>query len=109
MPIYEYRCQACQHELEIIQKVSDAPMTCCPACGKESLTKLISRGSFQLKGTGWYATDYKDSGKKVEPKAEPKTETATDTKTEVKATEKKESKSEPTSKTPTTTTSSEAA
>jgi len=64
MPIYEYRCEACGHGLEAIQKFSDAPLTECPECGKASLQKLISAPSFHLKGSGWYQTDFKNSGKK---------------------------------------------
>jgi putative FmdB family regulatory protein len=61
MPIYEYKCQTCGHQLEAIQKISDSPLTDCPKCGKNSLGKEISATRFQLKGTGWYATDYKNS------------------------------------------------
>jgi putative FmdB family regulatory protein len=64
MPIYEYQCEACGHQLEAIQKVSDAPLRDCPACGEPRLRKLISAAGFRLKGTGWYATDFRDSGKK---------------------------------------------
>ncbi|MCL1031632.1 FmdB family zinc ribbon protein [Serratia silvae] len=63
MPIYEYACGSCQHRLEKLQKFSDAPLTQCPACGQPALTKLISASGFQLKGTGWYATDFKPGGK----------------------------------------------
>ncbi|HTS24098.1 MAG TPA: zinc ribbon domain-containing protein [Casimicrobiaceae bacterium] len=63
MPIYEYRCGACGHELEALQKLSEPPLSECPACRKRSLTKLISAVGFQLKGSGWYATDFKSSGK----------------------------------------------
>ena len=59
MPIYEYACQACGHALEVIQKMSDAPLKDCPACGKPQLKKLMSASGFQLKGSGWYATDHK--------------------------------------------------
>jgi putative FmdB family regulatory protein len=59
MPIYEYRCASCGHQLEAIQKMSDEPLKDCPACGKADLKKLISAGGFQLKGKGWYATDFK--------------------------------------------------
>lgn len=72
MPIYEYKCRACGHQLEAIQKISDPPLTLCPTCQKDQLEKLISASSFQLKGTGWYATDYRDKGKPV--KTEDKTE-----------------------------------
>lgn len=68
MPIYEYQCRACGHQLEAIQKVSDAPLKQCPKCHKKQLKKLISKTAFQLKGTGWYETDF--SGKKKESKPE---------------------------------------
>jgi putative FmdB family regulatory protein len=70
MPIYEYRCSACRHELEAIQKFADAPLVTCPACGKDALTKLVSAAGFQLKGSGWYQTDFKSSGAKPAPKAD---------------------------------------
>ena len=63
MPIYEYQCGACGHLLETLQKVSEPPLTTCPACGAEALKKLISAAAFRLKGGGWYETDFK-SGKK---------------------------------------------
>lgn len=63
MPIYEYECRQCGHRLEQIQKVGDAPLTLCPQCGQKSLQKCVSLPSFQLKGSGWYATDYKNKGK----------------------------------------------
>lgn len=63
MPIYEYACSACGHRLEAIQKMSEAPLTHCPACGKPELKKLLSAAGFQLKGSGWYQTDFKDKGK----------------------------------------------
>jgi len=64
MPIYEYQCQSCQHELEALQKVSDAPLRECPACGAGELRKKISAAAFRLKGGGWYETDFKTGGKK---------------------------------------------
>lgn len=64
MPIYEYRCEECGHELEKLQKVSDAPLTDCPACGQPTLKKLISAAGFRLKGGGWYETDFKSGEKK---------------------------------------------
>ena len=60
MPIYEYACSECGHQLEAIQKVSDPPLTECPSCGGETLKKQISKVAFRLKGTGWYETDFKD-------------------------------------------------
>lgn len=59
MPIYEYRCSACGHELEALQKFSDAPLTTCPSCNAATLVKLVSAAGFQLKGSGWYVTDFK--------------------------------------------------
>jgi len=64
MPIYEYRCGSCGHELETIQKISDAPLTDCPKCGASALTKKVSAAGFRLKGGGWYETDFKSKGKK---------------------------------------------
>lgn len=64
MPIYEYRCDACAHELEAIQKMSDSPLVDCPNCETPSLKKRISAAAFRLKGGGWYETDFKSSGKK---------------------------------------------
>jgi putative FmdB family regulatory protein len=90
MPIYEYRCSECGQDHEVLQKVSEPPLTECPACGKPALQKQLSAAGFQLKGSGWYATDFKGSGKKpVEKKAEAKTEA----KTEIKAETKSETKS----------------
>jgi len=59
MPIYEYRCTSCGIEKEVMQKMSDAPLTTCPDCGKETFAKQLSAAGFQLKGSGWYATDFK--------------------------------------------------
>jgi len=63
MPIYEYKCTSCGHKKEVLQKMSDAPLKECPACGKATLSKLISAAGFQLKGSGWYATDFKGGSK----------------------------------------------
>jgi putative FmdB family regulatory protein len=85
MPIYEYRCGACGQEHESLRKVSEPPLVDCPACGKPALQKLMSAAGFQLKGSGWYATDFKGAGKKpAEKKTEAKTETKTETKSETK-------------------------
>ncbi len=64
MPIYEYRCESCGHALEKMQKLADAPLTDCPACGQPTLKKLISAAGFRLKGSGWYETDFKQGDKK---------------------------------------------
>lgn len=80
MPIYEYRCSHCGHQLEALQRFADAPLVECPACGKKSLTKLLSVVGFQLKGSGWYATDFKHSGAKPADKAAAKPETGAEAK-----------------------------
>lgn len=66
MPIYEYRCDACGHELDELQKLSDAPLKECPKCGKPALVKQVTAAAFHLKGGGWYATDFKGGPKKEE-------------------------------------------
>jgi len=75
MPIYEYRCDACGFQKEFLQKMSDATLTTCPECKKESFSKMLSAAGFQLKGSGWYATDFKSGTAK--PKEEKKAEPAT--------------------------------
>lgn len=75
MPIYEYQCTACGHHLESFQKMSDEPLKDCPECHKATLQKQISAAGFQLKGTGWYATDFRNKGK---PESTKPTETKTD-------------------------------
>jgi len=64
MPIYEYECSACRHELEVLQKISDQPLTDCPSCKAPKLVKKISAAGFRLKGSGWYETDFKTGNKK---------------------------------------------
>ena len=70
MPIYEYRCGSCGVQKDIMQKISEAPLTVCPECGKPTFSKQLSAAGFQLKGSGWYVTDFKDSGGKSESKSE---------------------------------------
>ena len=70
MPIYEYLCQSCGHHLEALQKMSEDPLAYCPECGEESLKKKVSAAAFRLKGSGWYETDFKDSGKEKPKSAE---------------------------------------
>ena len=121
MPIYEYRCSACGHQDDHLQKLSEAPLTKCPSCGKKKYQKQLTAAGFQLKGSGWYATDFK-GGKtaeantetkadaKTEAKAEAKTEAKTESKAEAKTESKAETKSEaktetkPAKKTPASTT-----
>ena len=62
MPLYEYRCEACGHQFEVIQKFSDEPIAVCPKCGSGPVVKLLSSPAFQFKGTGWYITDYARKG-----------------------------------------------
>jgi putative FmdB family regulatory protein len=64
MPIYEYQCQSCGKEMEVLQKISDEPLLECPECGQPSLKKKVTAAAFRLKGGGWYETDFKTSNKK---------------------------------------------
>jgi putative FmdB family regulatory protein len=64
MPIYEYRCQSCGHDIEKLQRINDEPLKDCPDCGKPELVRLVSAAGFRLKGAGWYETDFKKTGKK---------------------------------------------
>ena len=99
MPIYEYLCSACGHQEDHLQKISEPALAKCPACGKKKYTKQLTAAGFQLKGSGWYATDFKSGPKKSEDakpeakaeakKDETKTEAKTETKTETKAEKKK--------------------
>ena len=68
MPIYGYQCQACGHEFELMQKMSDPAPSACPVCGKPEVRKQLSAAGFQLKGSGWYATDFKGGDKKSSEK-----------------------------------------
>ena len=87
MPIYEYQCENCGHELEALQKMSDPALVDCPECKTPKLKKLISAAGFRLKGSGWYETDFKNSGKKPEKKAaEGKSDSKDTKKTESKTT-----------------------
>jgi putative FmdB family regulatory protein len=99
MPIYEYRCDACGHQEDHLQKLSEPALTKCPACGKKKYRKQLTAAGFQLKGSGWYATDFKSAGKKAdeakpEAKADAKPEAKTETKTEAKKETKTETKPE---------------
>jgi putative FmdB family regulatory protein len=76
MPIYAYRCQDCGHEVEVLQKISDPPLSDCPACRHPSLVKKVTAAGFQLKGSGWYATDFKNNG--TQPKEAKAEGTSTD-------------------------------
>lgn len=80
MPIYAYRCGTCGHAKDVLQKISDAPLTVCPACGAQAFAKQVTAAGFQLKGSGWYVTDFRGgaSGAAPAPAAQdaPKTEAA---------------------------------
>ena len=93
MPLYEYRCSGCGHQQEFLQKWSDEPLTVCTSCGKPTFQKMLTAAGFQLKGSGWYATDFKNGGAKPaaktdakgEAKADAKVESPSDTKSDGKA------------------------
>ncbi len=70
MPIYAYACSACGHAEDVMQKMSDAPLTTCPKCGADRFGKQLTAAGFALKGTGWYATDFKGGSKPAEKKEE---------------------------------------
>ena len=70
MPIYAYRCTECGHELDVLQKISEAQLTDCPACHRPALTKKLTAAGFQLKGSGWYVTDFRDKASKKDAKAD---------------------------------------
>lgn len=83
MPFYEYKCNACGARTEALQKMQDAPLVDCPECGKPALQKIVSAPAFSLKGTGWYATDFKDNNKtKDKQKGETNTVTNSENKKE---------------------------
>jgi putative FmdB family regulatory protein len=104
MPFYEYQCSSCSHHVEVLQKISDAPLRKCPDCGKQALKRLISAPVFRLKGGGWYETDFKSDGeqkrnlagreeggesKPEETKSDAKADAKTDAKSDAKPAETK--------------------
>ena len=95
MPIYAYRCANCGHAQDVLQKMSDPLLTKCPACGADAFSKQVTAAGFQLKGSGWYVTDFR-GGKKSdgEAKAGAKGEAQADSKTDAKAESKSDVKSE---------------
>lgn len=106
MPIYEYRCSSCAFEEEYLQKMNSPLLSVCPKCSQATFTKKLTAAGFQLKGSGWYATDFKNSGGKPkeatkaategasnETKSETKSEASNETKTETKSESKSETKS----------------
>lgn len=91
MPIYAYACKQCDHTLDALQKIADAPLVECPSCGEASLKRLLSAPRFRLKGQGWYETDFKKdnqrniAGEKEAKKSENKSDKKSDTKSTDKA------------------------
>jgi putative FmdB family regulatory protein len=77
MPIYAYKCSACGHAQDVLQKMSDEPLTVCPACHGATYSKQVTAAGFQLKGSGWYVTDFRDGGKKADKSADKAADTST--------------------------------
>jgi len=75
MPIYAYKCSACGHAQDVLQKMSDDPLTVCPACHGATYAKQVTAAGFQLKGSGWYVTDFRDGGKKADKGADKSADT----------------------------------
>ena len=90
MPIYEYRCDACGYQREFLQKVSDDPIKACPDCSSGQFSKMVTAAGFHLKGSGWYATDFKN-GSKAAPKADAKAKDETKSSDDAKPKEEKKS------------------
>lgn len=67
MPIYAYKCGSCGHAKDVLQKISDAPLTVCPACGESAFSKQVTAAGFQLKGSGWYVTDFRGGNSSTAP------------------------------------------
>lgn len=87
MPIYAYKCGSCGHARDVLQKISDAPLTDCPACGAASFSKQVTAAGFQLKGSGWYVTDFRGGSGGAAPAADKASDKAPE-KTAEKASEK---------------------
>lgn len=92
MPIYAYRCEDCGFSKDVLQKVSDAPLTDCPSCGKSTFKKQLTAAGFQLKGTGWYVTDFRNNGSG--PSTSTSTSTTASSSTSAPAASKESSSSE---------------
>ena len=94
MPIYEYRCSSCGFQKEYLQKLSDPVLTDCPECGKQTFSKMLSAAGFQLKGSGWYATDFRNSGAKPAGKPDSKGATTGSDRSDTKPDSKPDAKSD---------------
>jgi len=92
MPIYEYRCSSCGFQKEYLRKLSDPALSVCPECGLQTFSKMLSAAGFHLKGSGWYATDFRNSG--VKPAAKTGGTDKSDTKTDAKADAKSDAKAD---------------
>jgi len=108
MPIYAYKCSSCGHGADVMQKLSDAPLTVCTACGQPTFSKQITAAGFQLKGSGWYATDFKNGSKGAKKEADSGVKPA-ETASEKKTTESSAEKSADTTKKESTPTETKAA
>lgn len=86
MPIYAYKCAFCGHAKDVLQKLSDAPLTQCPACAQQGFGKQLTAAGFQLKGSGWYATDFKGGAAAGAASSTAGSETATETATTASST-----------------------
>ena len=86
MPIYEYQCAGCSHHFDVIQKINDEPIKTCPQCAKNLVVRQVSAPGFQLKGSGWYATDFKNKGKEKVSKSDAPSEEKPSEKNSVEAT-----------------------
>ncbi len=96
MPIYAYKCGSCGHAKDVLQKISDAPLVTCPACGADAFSKQITAAGFQLKGSGWYVTDFRNNGASTASAAKPADGKASDAKSaEPKPTEAKSGDGKP--------------
>jgi putative FmdB family regulatory protein len=97
MPIYEYRCSSCGFQKEYLRKLSDPVLTVCPECSKQTFSKMLTAAGFQLKGSGWYATDFRNSGAKPAAKSDAKDagDAKSDAKPDAKPDTKSDTKSDP--------------
>jgi putative FmdB family regulatory protein len=94
MPIYEYRCTSCGFQKEYLKKISDPVMTVCPECDKETFSKMLTAAGFQLKGSGWYATDFKNPKPAAKSGGKDKSDAKTDAKPDAKPDAKSDAKSD---------------
>ncbi len=101
MPIYEYRCSSCGCQKEFLRKVSDPALTTCPECGKETFSKMLTAAGFQLKGSGWYATDFRNNGAAPAAKSDDKSASGKDKTSEATDKTDKSEKLAPAAKTDT--------